>query len=342
MSTEQLPVLDLSDATSDDPARQQHFRQGLREATHHWGFFYLVGHGIPDDLGPRLVALSREFFDLPLEAKLEIDKLNSPHYRGYSRVGHELTKGAADVREQIDVANETTPVPQPADDAPWDVLRGPNQWPTTVPELRPTVEQWLGHGERISRVLLREWLAALHQPANLVEEAFEVADQRLKLVRYPEVEPGEHNQGVGSHKDAGFLTLLHVEQGKGGLEVDKDGAWIAAQNLPGALVVNIGEMLEVATDGYLKATRHRVVSPTTGQGDRISVPYFFGPDLSARLEPWPLPDELAADAPGTEVEAHNRILADYGLNVLKSWTRSHPAVTGRHHAELARRLDLPR
>lgn len=332
-----LPILDLSDAAS--PERREHFRAELARATSEWGFFYLTGHGIPTDLQQELITLAREFFALPLEQKREIETVNSPHYRGYTQVGRELTQGKSDVREQIDISVEEEPVAFDPDQ-PWSIMRGPNQWPAQVPGLRTVAESWLGHGERIARVLFTEWLAALGQPDSLLDEAFSPADQRLKIVRYPEVAAGEHSQGVGSHKDAGLLTLLFVEPGKKGLQVDKDGTWVDARPVDGALVVNIGEMLEQATDGYLKATRHRVVSPAAGQGDRISVPYFFGPSLSAHFPAWPLPPELAAKARGVEVEEHNQIHADYGLNVLKAWLRSHPPVTERHHPRLAEQLGI--
>ena len=117
----------------------------------------------------------------------------------------------------------------------------------------------------------------------------------------------------------------------------KDGAWIDAAPVPGALIINIGEMLEVATNGYLKATNHRVVS-TPGEGERISVPYFFNPKLSVRFPKWDLPADLAAAAPGVAAEPANPIHDTYGLNALKSRLRSHPEVTQKYHQHLAASL----
>ena len=92
-----------------------------------------------------------------------------------------------------------------------------------------------------------------------------------------------------------MLTLLWVEPGKGGLQVERDGEWVDAPPVPGAFVVNIGELLEYATQGYLKATNHRVVSPRYPD-DRISVPFFFNPALDSGLPLIELPAELAAEA----------------------------------------------
>jgi len=82
------------------------FRQQLRQATHEVGFFYLVGHSIPQALIDDILDVSRRFFDLPEEEKLAIENIHSPQFRGYTRIGRELTHGDVDWREQIDIGEE--------------------------------------------------------------------------------------------------------------------------------------------------------------------------------------------------------------------------------------------
>lgn len=94
-----LPVLDLSAADTDTAA----FRLALREAAHTHGFFYLTGHRIPDAQITEILELARQFFALPEAEKNQISQLKSPHFRGYSRLGGELTNGRVDWREQIDI-----------------------------------------------------------------------------------------------------------------------------------------------------------------------------------------------------------------------------------------------
>jgi isopenicillin N synthase-like dioxygenase len=103
--------------------------------------------------------------------------------------------------------------------------------------------------------------------------------------------------------------------------------------VPGAFVVNIGELLEYATQGYLIATKHRVISPAFPD-DRISVPFFFNPALDKRLPLIELPAELAAQARGVTQDPANPIHALYGENALKSRLRAHPDVAEIHHADL--------
>ena len=100
-----------------------------------------------------------------------------------------------------------------------------------------------------------------------------------------------------------------------------------------SLVVNVGEMLEVATDGYLVATPHRVLACGPG-ATRQSVGFFWSPRLDARLDPVPLPAELSARARGVHGTAQNALLPRFGDNALKGWIRSHPEVADRHHPHL--------
>ena len=327
MSITSLPVLDLSLAQNPDTAEQ--FRAQLRDATHDMGFFYLVGHGIPHALQRRLLTVAREFFALPLAEKLAIENLRSPHFRGYTRLGGELTEGKQDWREQIDIGAEQPATVRTATSPDWEILQGPNQWPDALPELREVITEWNAELTNVALRLLREWAVALGQDPHIFDAAFaEDPSILIKVVRYPGRPKGAGTQGVGGHKDAGVLTLLYIEPGKAGLQVEHDGDWIDAPPLENALVVNIGELLEVATGGYLKATVHRVISPEDS-GERISVPFFFNPNYATQVPEFDLPPELAKHATGVTVDANNPIHDSYGANALKSRLRAHPDVAER-------------
>jgi isopenicillin N synthase-like dioxygenase len=325
-----LPILDLSllDGTADDAAR---FRDELRRATHEIGFFYLVGHGLSPEFFDRMMATARAFFALPAETKLAIENTHSPHFRGYTRMGGELTQGATDWREQIDIGAERDALPLGPTVPDFWALEGPNLWPAELPALRDVTVEWMDRLGSTSVTLLRSWAEALGAPADTFDAAFAGnASPHLKIARYPGRERTEGTQGVGAHKDLGVLTLLYVEDGKGGLQVEKDGEWIDAPPVPGAFVVNIGELLEIATNGYLKATLHRVQSPAAG-GERISVPFFFGPALDAEIPTIELPAKLAAEAAGVTRDPSNPLHPVFGINWLKSRVRSHPNVVEAHY-----------
>ncbi|MFD9894886.1 isopenicillin N synthase family dioxygenase [Amycolatopsis sp. NPDC059027] len=323
-----LPLIDIS-KFRDPAADRAAFLDELRRAAREVGFFYVVGHGVPETLTTGIFDVAKRFFALPVEARLEIENVHSPQFRGYTRTGHEYTGGSPDWREQLDIGPERAPVePGPGEPA-WRGLIGPNQWPEALPELRETTLAWQAEALRVSREVLRALAAALGQEENYFDAWFdEEAATHVKIIRYPGRPSEDADQGVGAHKDYGYLALLQQDE-VGGLQVQAaDGSWIDATPIPGSFVVNIGEMLEIATRGYLTATRHRVVSPPSGV-ERFSVPFFLGPRLDAVVEPLRLPPELAAGARGISDDKDNPLLAAYGENALVGWLRSHPKVAER-------------
>ncbi|GAA5062678.1 isopenicillin N synthase family dioxygenase [Nocardia callitridis] len=318
-----LPVLDLAEAERE-PDR---FRTALLAAAHEQGFFYLTGHGIDPGRFTEVLGLARRFFALPPEAKDEISQLKSPQFRGYSRLGGELTNGAVDWREQIDIGPEREVI---ADAQGYWRLQGPNLWPSALPQLRAAMEAWSTDLSAVGLRLLRHWAAALGAEASTFDPAFAALPATLiKVVRYPG--SADTTQGVGAHKDSGVLTLLLVEPDSHGLQVElADGEWVDADPVPGAFIVNIGELLEVATGGYLRATRHRVLAPRPGT-DRVSIPYFLNPALDATIPIITLPPDLAAHSRGVDADPDNPIFDTYGANAWKSRTRAHPDVAELHH-----------
>lgn len=326
-----LPIVDLSAADRGPQARRLLHAQ-LHSAAHEVGFFQLVGHGVTDVETRALRSAARAFFALPEADRLALDITNSPHFRGYTRIGEERTLGARDWRDQLDIgAERPAHVPAPGE-APYWWLQGPNQWPAALPELRTAALRWIERLSGVADRLLRELLASIGARPDFYAEAFGPrAHPHLKLVRYPGSSGDGDGQGVGAHKDYGFLTLL-LQDEVGGLQVERaDGAFHDVPPLPGAFVVNLGELLEVATDGYLVATRHRVVSPP-GATERFSVPYFHNPRLDARIAPLEFP--YAGAAPGVTADPANPLFAAYGFNELKGKLRAHPPAAARHHADL--------
>jgi isopenicillin N synthase-like dioxygenase len=336
-----LPVLDLTPFRIDGRSMAGcAFVHRLREVAHGIGAFYLTGHGVDGDLGEQVHELSRRFFALPDAERWEIANIHSPQFRGYTDVGGEYTNGRPDRRDEIDIGRELPAVPMGPGDPPWLRLRGPNLWPSAVPGLQTAVMAWMAEMERVGHTLLRAVALALGQPADHFADAVEPFPEVLvKLIRYPPVAnadrgPDERGQGVGRHRDTGFLTFVHQDD-VGGLQIERDGRMVDVPRVPGTFVVNLGEMLQLTSRGYFKATPHQVSSPGDGTGERISAVYFFNPRLETTLTPVDLPPALAVEAPGGEsVDPSDPILANYGENSLKVRLRAHPDVARRHHADL--------
>jgi len=282
---------------------------------------------VPQAQVDQVLGLAREFFALPLDAKNEISQLKSPQFRGYSRIGGELTNGKVDWREQIDIGPERRVID--GAEGYWR-LQGPNLWPSTPSGFRAAFEEWDTALSVVGLRLLRHWAVSLGAAEDTFDPAFTDRPATLiKVVRYPGT--SDTPQGVGAHKDSGVLTLLVVEPESEGLQVELSvGEWVDVPPLARAFIVNIGELLEVATGGYLRATRHRVLAPQPGS-DRVSISYFLNPSLDALIPVISLPPELAALSRGVEADPHNPIFNTYGENAWKSRTRAHPDLAELHH-----------
>jgi len=334
MSTTTLPVLDL--ARLHNPADKQTFLTQLRHAARDIGFFYLTNHGIDDALQQALQREARRFFALDPAQKQQVAMIHSPHFRGYNRAASELTRGQPDWREQFDIGAERPALLLAKDDPWWQRLQGPNLWPDAQPTLRPALLAWQQAMTDMAITLLRAFAESLQLAPDAFDALYgEKPNEHIKLIRYPGQEQTNSTQGVGAHKDSGFLSFLLQDQQKG-LQVEvSPNTWIDVTPLAGSFVVNIGELLELATNGYLRATVHRVVSPPARQ-ERLSIAFFLGAQLDAVVPVYSLPEALAREASGPESDPHNPLLRDVGWNYLKGRLRSHPDVAEKYYPDVLR------
>lgn len=284
-----IPTVSLSGWT-DDYADRDEFAARLRSVCHDVGFFYLVDHGVPDEFLDRYFDLLARFFALPEDVKATIDKRRSPHFRGWERVGAELTDNRTDYREQLDVSSEHPP--RPLDTQPAYLrLDGPNQWldEAALPGFHAVVDEFFTRMGHVADTVMAAISRGLGLDDGYLREMFgERPLSFAKLISYPRTPPGE--AGVNAHHDAGFLTIL-VQRGVAGLQAQNpDGEWIDVAPRDGAFVVNLGEMLQAMTGNYVVATTHRVIAAEP----RLSSGYFHGPDLRTSLAPLPLAPEFAA------------------------------------------------
>ncbi|MAD53590.1 isopenicillin N synthase family oxygenase [Idiomarina sp. UBA3162] len=331
MTAATLPIISMTQLESAAGLAQ------LRRAASDVGFFYLVDHGISHESQQNYLRLSREFFQLSAQHKQAVDMIHSPHFRGYNAMGSEMTAGRLDAREQFDWMNEEQAIPESALSQPWQKLIGPNLWPTSMPALKPTLTTLQHRLSDITVNLLQKLCLSLGVDANALDHTIGTQPYtHAKLIRYP----GQQNpqQGVGAHKDPGYLTLV-MQDAQSGLKVEHDAQWVDVAPIPGAFVVNIGELLELASNGFLKATNHKVESPKQGV-ERYSIAFFMAAQLSATVPVLSLPDELKARASGPSADPNNPLLTDVGNNVLKGRLRSHTHVTRRYYCQQTARTLL--
>lgn len=331
-----LPVLDISDFLRNPAGENaEYFITTLRDTCHGPGFFYLTGHGIDQQLSDSALAVANQFFDLPEAEREALAIANSAGFRGYTLLHTEETNGILDWRDQIDIGPEEEAPVLSADDPPWKRLRGPNQWPASLPEMSGIIRDWMNTVQPVGMALMRALAQGLGQSADYFDSRMTPEPYtRVKIIRYPAPPPDDvGGQGLGLHNDTGIMTFI-LQGSVPGLQVMSNGKLLDVEPMPGALVVNLGEMMQAATNGYLRATEHQVVSPPPGK-QRISIAYFMNPRLDARFEPIELPAELAAVAGGGQnADPDNPVFTTFGANTLKTRMRSHPDVKAAFYSDV--------
>ena len=254
------------------------------------GFFQIVGHGIDDEIADRAWGLAQEFFDLPLEQRMAVAPPPGHPY-GYApfaaeSLGRSLGQPAPpDLKEAFGCG----PVDRPTHrfhDADEQSVYAANLWPSALPELEVAWTTYyramLGLGGR----LMSLFALALQLPPSYFDAMIDRSASAMRAINYPTsatpAVPGQLR--AGAHTDYGTLTMLRQDT-VGGLEVlDTRGNWVAVPSVPGAFVVNIGDLMARWTNDRWRSTLHRVVEPVeAGGARRQSMPFFHNANWDAAV-----------------------------------------------------------
>ncbi|KAG6557973.1 hypothetical protein Mapa_000152 [Marchantia paleacea] len=275
-----LHIVDLSNPNKVELAKT------IRKACIEDGFLYLTNHGIDQKLLDDMLMEVKRFFDLPIEEKVKC--LHDKNHRGYTPMAGEyldpVNQKEGDTKEGYYIGWDV-PEDHPMASKP---LHGPNQWPSEVlPGWRSAMEKYyfelLKLGHRVASLIA----LALELRPDFFEKMFTVPMVAMRPLHYAAVhsKPEEGIFGAGAHSDYGLLTLLLTDE-IGGLQICKDKSakpqvWQDVPPIKGALVVNLGDMLERWTNGLFRSTLHRVLTKGV---DRYSLAYFYEPNFDTMVE----------------------------------------------------------
>jgi isopenicillin N synthase-like dioxygenase len=281
---ERIPVIDLGPFLDGAAAARRQVALEIGEACRNIGFFYIVNHGVPADLRAAVFARAAAFFDQPIEKKLEIDIEKSACHRGYFKLGGEnldpaKQKAGGDLKEGVKIGQDL-PRDHPLVRAGVP-LHGPNQWPDSPPEFKPTMERYFAAMSGLGRQMMQAFALALELPESFFDKDLDLPMATLGPLHYPPQrgQISEAQIGAGAHTDFGCLTMLAQDE-VGGLQVrNAAGEWIDAPFVENSFVVNIGDMMARWTNDIFASTLHRVIN-TSGR-ERYSIPFFFDPDHDA-------------------------------------------------------------
>ncbi|KAI9925710.1 hypothetical protein ASPWEDRAFT_29530 [Aspergillus wentii DTO 134E9] len=311
MSTtfESLPIVDLSVLQNSTKLRDAEFKNlsdRLYEVFSTTGFAYLVNTPLSFNHG-EVFGMTREFFQLPIEAKMKMAKKtfckeNRNTYRGYFPT--QPTEASDNLKEGFEIGprNPASSVSHTSKSSKFN-LSEPNVWPDD-PEFsaRPRLERLYEELQAFASTLLSLLAMSLGKDVHFFDNYLEDSLSTLRLLHYPAVGSSDSDASSAAssfdslqeaklsctpHTDSGILTLLH-QDATGGLQVrNASGKWVPAPYIPESLVVNIGDLMAKVSGGQFVATMHRVAAPKAastdgGQGvpgcnGRLSVPFFFEP-----------------------------------------------------------------
>ncbi len=297
MAAIDVPVIDLSGALAGDPEALAAAASEVDRACRDIGFFAVSGHGVDPALTAAVVDAARAFFRLERAEKDRVAPPSEFDFRGY--LGMDTTSLAAtlgdetppDLCESYNVSGFDDPeVRGRATVEGYEAIFRENLWPERPAELRAAFEAYQAALEGLCRSMLPVFAAALGLPADWFDD--KIADHTSLLLAnwYPpvagEVAPGQLRRG--GHTDYGAFTVIAVEQIPG-LQISVDGVWHDVPLLPGAFVVNLGDLMARWTNDRWVSTLHRVIVPAgeDASKDRVSVPYFFQPSFGAVIETIP-------------------------------------------------------
>ncbi|KAJ7553011.1 hypothetical protein O6H91_06G080700 [Diphasiastrum complanatum] len=266
-----LPLIDMTDAQGE---RRPQFIEAIADACEKWGFFQVINHGVSPSMIQRMVDAAKEFFNLPLEEKMAYasDDVAKTRRTGATRVGTSFNPSKETTLQWRDhLRHPCTPCP--------DVI---DNWPDNPTCYRQAA---LDYSVAIKQ-LAEQLLAGLSESLGLYDgsliEKFYQHDQQLAVNYYPPCPNPDLAVGLCSHSDPGGITILFQDD-VGGLQVLHEDRWIAVQPSADCLIINVGDQMEILTNGRYKSVEHRAV--LNSERPRMSIISSYNPSRHTKISP---------------------------------------------------------
>jgi isopenicillin N synthase-like dioxygenase len=294
MSVAMFPVFDLGAFEKGDARKRADLGRQVDEICRTTGFLAVANHGVPQEVIDGVWRKARAFFDLPIEEK---EQAKAP-YKGYpyGYLGPELEALAKsrnvetppDLKESFNGGPAAVP-PGLTDADALAFCYAPTIWPEKPPGFVDAWRTYYASMEDLAARIMKVFAAALTLPEDYFARFIDAPVSALRALNYPEqhVPPKPGQLRAGAHTDYGSLTILLPQEGSKGLEIAaRDGSWIAVPPIPGAFVINLGDLMQRWTNDRWVSTLHRVVNPSRQEGGmarRQSLAFFHQPNWSAEI-----------------------------------------------------------
>ncbi|XP_057829622.2 protein SRG1-like [Cryptomeria japonica] len=269
-SKQNVPIIDMG-KIAQAHHREEEIKK-IAQACDEWGFFQVVNHGIPHSLIDRVKRIGKEFFQLPLEKKQRYS-VRPGNLQGYGQTF------VVSESQKLDWGNLLGLIMSPPE------CRDMNLWPTEPADFRENVDAYNSEIKRLAGQLLALIAESLQLPADYFEKKFSNAYQKMRMNYYPPCLRPDLVLGLSAHADQVALALLLQDDEVPGLQIHKDNQWKTVQSIPNALVINIGNVIEVMTNGRYKSVVHRAI--TNKEKARLSIGVFYAPGFTQEISPAP-------------------------------------------------------
>ncbi|EFJ33624.1 LOW QUALITY PROTEIN: 2-oxoglutarate-iron(II)-dependent oxygenase [Selaginella moellendorffii] len=237
------------------------------------GLLPVINHGIGSDLTRRMLAVAHEFFQLPLAEKMVSYSTDIDAAVRYGTSFNPLKEVFLDWQDNL--LHRFLPERQDQ----------PHPWPTKPSSYELIAGEFVDQAKFLARHLLRALSEGLGLGPDYLEGEFGEHNVALRLNYYPPCPSPELAIGLSSHSDVGGLTILLQDSDIVGLQVKVQEKWKTVRSVPGALVINIGDQLQIYSNGKLKSVEHRAI--VNADKARVSVGLFYDPASDVRVSPIP-------------------------------------------------------
>ncbi|KAJ9564871.1 hypothetical protein OSB04_000837 [Centaurea solstitialis] len=274
----EVPIIDMQRLASKESCNDE--LEKLHLACKDWGFFQMINHGVSCSLLDKVKEKTQEFFNLSMEKKKNFWQ-DAGDLQGFGQVF------VLSEEQKLDWGDMFYLITLPHH------MRKPNLFPNLPLPFRDTLDEYSGEIKCLALTTLIFIAKASKMEVEDMRVLFDEGMQSMRMSYYPPYPEPEHVIGLSPHSDALGITFLLQINEVDGLQIKKDGNWMPVKPLNDAFIVNIGDALEILTNGLYKSIEHRAI--VNSKKERLSIATFLGPKLDGDLGP--APSLITADRP---------------------------------------------
>ncbi|XP_038685030.1 protein SRG1-like [Tripterygium wilfordii] len=261
-----LPIIDMESLLSQESSDAELTK--LDFACKEWGFFMLVNHGVSSEMLEKIKVEIQDFYNLPMEEKKkfwqkpgEVEGLGQPF--------------VVSENQKLDWSDQFHMITQPPH------LRKPHLFPNLPLPFRETLDNYSLTVKNLALAILEQMEKALKVSTG-IKEIFVEGTQQMRFNYYPPCPQSDKVIGLSPHSDMGITVLLQVNDVEG-LQIKKNGKWLTIKPIPGAFIINLGDMVEIITNGIYPSVEHRaIVNP---KKERLSIAAFHAAGHHCEIGP---------------------------------------------------------